>query len=71
MAFSYGYTGVSFFFLLSGFVLTWSCAGQPAQRFWWNRFARIWPLMALMMLTDYLFFWSEVSTQPQAGCRCR
>ncbi len=56
MAFSYGYTGVSFFFLLSGFVLTWSCAGQPAQRFWWNRFARIWPLMALMMLTDYLFW---------------
>jgi peptidoglycan/LPS O-acetylase OafA/YrhL len=60
VAFSYGYGGVSFFFLLSGFVLTWSCAEQPAQRFWWNRFARIWPLMALMMATDYLFFWSDV-----------
>ncbi len=60
VALSYGYIGVSFFFLLSGFVLTWSCAEQPARRFWWNRFARIWPLQALMMITDYLCFWSGV-----------
>jgi peptidoglycan/LPS O-acetylase OafA/YrhL len=41
---SYGYTGVTFFFLLSGFVLTWSCANQPAARFLWLRFSRVWPL---------------------------
>ncbi len=40
----YGYTGVSFFFLLSGFVLTWSCATQSAPRFLWMRFSRVWPL---------------------------
>ena len=45
---SLGYTGVAFFFVLSGFVLTWS--HQPhqfARRFWRNRFARVWPLHAL------------------------
>jgi len=50
----YGYIGVSFFFLLSGFVLTWSCSQQPARRFWWLRVARVWPtqlLLALFALT--------------------
>jgi peptidoglycan/LPS O-acetylase OafA/YrhL len=44
----FGYIGVSFFFLLSGFVLTWSCAAQPARRFWWLRVARVWPAQLLM-----------------------
>ena len=47
---SYGYIGVSFFFLLSGFVLTWSCSGQPARRFWWLRLARVWPAQCLMAI---------------------
>jgi peptidoglycan/LPS O-acetylase OafA/YrhL len=45
---------VSFFFLLSGFVLTWSCSQQPARRFWWLRIARVWPtqlVLALIALT--------------------
>lgn len=47
----YGYVGVTFFFLLSGFVLTWSYSAQPVVRFWWLRFSRIWPLnMALMVV---------------------
>lgn len=49
----YGYIGVSFFYLLSGFVLTWSCSRQPATRFWFNRFARVWPLQAAAMIVMY------------------
>ena len=42
--FGLGYAGVGFFFVLSGFVLTW--ATRPTTRpqvFWWRRFARIYP----------------------------
>ncbi|PFG38480.1 peptidoglycan/LPS O-acetylase OafA/YrhL [Georgenia soli] len=40
-----GAQGVTFFFVLSGFVLTWSARpGVSATTFWWRRFARIWPL---------------------------
>lgn len=46
--FGYGFTGVSFFFILSGFVLSWSHDhGDRAGRFYWNRFARVWPLHAV------------------------
>ena len=41
---AFGYVGVSFFFVLSGFVLTWAWTGQRASRFWWGRLSRIWPL---------------------------
>jgi peptidoglycan/LPS O-acetylase OafA/YrhL len=44
------YLGVSFFFVLSGFVLTWSHQpGDTARGFYWRRFARIWPLYALTL----------------------
>lgn len=49
--FEYGFTGVSFFFILSGFVLTWSHADEVRPRaFYWNRISRIWPLHVLTML---------------------
>lgn len=42
---SVGFVGVTFFFILSGFVLTWSY--RPGLgAFYWRRFARVWPLHA-------------------------
>lgn len=39
-----GIVGVSFFFILSGFVLMWSRrAGVPTGQFYLRRFARVWP----------------------------
>ena len=45
----YGRDGVTFFFVLSGFVLAWSYAGAgvPARVFYWRRAARIMPLHLL------------------------
>ena len=63
---AYWYVGVSFFFMLLGFVLTWSCSWQPARPFWWNRFSRIWPLPATMMIIVYAGLWDFVSHPPNA-----
>jgi peptidoglycan/LPS O-acetylase OafA/YrhL len=54
-----GHVGVTFFFVLSGFILAWcyhrtfATAGDEARpaarrRFWRARFARVWPLHAAM-----------------------
>jgi peptidoglycan/LPS O-acetylase OafA/YrhL len=51
-ALEWGTYGVMFFFVLSGFVLTWSVApGLPPSTFWVRRFARIYPahLVALLL----------------------
>jgi peptidoglycan/LPS O-acetylase OafA/YrhL len=50
---AYGYLGVSFFFLLSGFVLTWAESGQRASRFWWGRITRIWPLHVACLVVAF------------------
>lgn len=40
----FGYTGVGFFFILSGFLLTWGYGPElDTGRFYWRRFARIYP----------------------------
>lgn len=42
--FAQGYRGVTFFFVLSGFVLTWSFSARVSKStFYWRRFARIFP----------------------------
>lgn len=46
-----GYEGVPFFFILSGFVMTW--VARPTvtvPHYYWRRFARIWPLLAVTTL---------------------
>ncbi len=51
MAVQGGYTGVVYFFILSGFVLTWSArSGDRVGAFWRRRFVKIYPnyLVALI-----------------------
>lgn len=55
----FGATGVTFFFVLSGFVLTWSFVPSDTPgRFYWRRFARIWPLHAATTLIALPVFYS-------------
>ena len=60
---SIGYVGVSFFFVLSGFILVYTYAGRSisARDFWRARFARIYPAFAFsLLLTGPFFFISLV-----------
>ena len=55
----FGNFGVTFFFVLSGFVLTWSARpGLPVATFWWRRFARIWPAHMVALLLAVPVFYS-------------
>jgi peptidoglycan/LPS O-acetylase OafA/YrhL len=49
----YGYVGVTFFFMLSGFVLTWSASTTTPRRFLWLRFCRVWPLQFLLTVVAF------------------
>jgi peptidoglycan/LPS O-acetylase OafA/YrhL len=54
-----GNYGVAFFFILSGFVLTWSARPTVnAPTFWWRRFARIWPAHMVALLLAIPVFYS-------------
>ena len=65
-----GYVGVAFFFVLSGFVLTWSTPiynGVEAKQFWIKRVARVYPSHLVMMVialllpaTPMLLTWTAV-----------
>jgi peptidoglycan/LPS O-acetylase OafA/YrhL len=55
-ALAHGYLAVDLFFMLSGFVMWLNYASRLERldcgaigRFWWRRFARIWPLHAVML----------------------
>lgn len=58
---SVGYIGVSFFFVLSGFILTYAGEyergrGSPAK-FWVARFARIYPVyLVSLIFAGYVSF---------------
>ncbi|MFI2764743.1 acyltransferase family protein [Streptomyces echinatus] len=54
-AFSPGATGVSFFFVLSGFVLTWSARpGDRPLSFWRRRIARIYPVHLVTLVVAFV-----------------
>jgi peptidoglycan/LPS O-acetylase OafA/YrhL len=55
----YGYLGVTFFFVLSGFVLTWSWRpGVGIGTFYWRRIARIFPLHLVTLALAIPVFYS-------------
>lgn len=54
-----GNYGVTFFFVLSGFVLTWSWRATTDKRtFYWRRFARIYPLQLVTLILAIPVFYS-------------
>ncbi|MFJ4224655.1 acyltransferase family protein [Microbacterium sp. NPDC089695] len=55
----YGNFGVAFFFILSGFVLTWSWRPTIGiGTFYWRRFARIYPLHVVTLIIAIPVFYS-------------
>jgi peptidoglycan/LPS O-acetylase OafA/YrhL len=51
--FDHGLVAVTTFFVLSGFVLTWTAtSGDTKRKFWQRRFARIYPLFLIGLVTD-------------------
>lgn len=58
-----GYTGVAFFFVLSGFVLTWSARPSvtPAQ-FYIRRIARVWPAHLVAMVAAMFVTYGVIAT---------
>ena len=57
---SIGYVGVSFFFVLSGFILVYTCQGKSVNvmKFWRTRFARIYPayVFSLLLMAPWFFY---------------
>ena len=50
----YGYMGVDFFFIISGFVIAYSSVGKTAMQFFESRFFRIWPTFVICMTASAL-----------------
>jgi len=61
-----GYAGVSFFFVLSGFILVYTYAGRSLtpRVFWRARFARIYPAYAFSLLLAAPGFFKGLHTVP-------
>jgi peptidoglycan/LPS O-acetylase OafA/YrhL len=50
----YGYLGVNLFFLISGFVISWSAEGRTWQEFAVARFVRLYPGFLVCMTATYV-----------------
>jgi peptidoglycan/LPS O-acetylase OafA/YrhL len=56
--FDQGFIGVTCFFVLSGFVLTWTMRrSDTKRRFYQRRFAKIYPLFLLGFVVDFVIRW--------------
>lgn len=60
-----GNTGVTFFFVLSGFILGYNYLGRmPSSReFYWRRFARIYPVYGFALIFALPFFMQELRAE--------
>ncbi len=62
-----GYVGVSFFFVLSGFILCYNYAGRPLKlnprEFWLTRFARLYPVYLLALAVSFRMLADEWHAQ--------
>lgn len=68
-----GYAGVTLFFVLSGFVLTYSYLPKAdvitPKRFWLGRFARLYPAYVVGLIMSLPFILAEISNAPDAASR--
>jgi peptidoglycan/LPS O-acetylase OafA/YrhL len=64
-----GYVFVSFFFLISGFILSYNYAGRQqsmnAMDFWMARFSRLYPVYALTMVISIPMLMTEWAVRPR------
>jgi peptidoglycan/LPS O-acetylase OafA/YrhL len=74
---AHGYLSTSFFFLLSGFILAflyWAPNGELSttrQRFWWQRFTRIYPVHLIALVVTILLMlprWLPRLDAQRAAC---
>ena len=67
-----GYLGVSFFFVLSGFILVYTYAGRVVslREFWQLRFARIYPAFVSDRLDVWAIDWPKI-TEGSSLFECR
>ncbi|MBT2533933.1 acyltransferase [Arthrobacter sp. ISL-48] len=60
-----GYVGVSFFFVLSGFLLAWaSQPGEPKRQFWRRRLLKIFPNHLAMWVLSMILFAAAINPPP-------
>ena len=65
---AHGYVAVTFFFVLSGFVLTWSHdRAATTGDFYRRRFARVWPLHLVTTAAAVVVVWSRGLPQDPAA----